>query len=153
MSPSCLLSYLGFREALPRLIHHTFFFDEDLDTHLQHLLRTDVGRYHPTPDLLRERDLENGLRGAPGGGPCERHGRSSVRARAGATTAERVRHGSAAGAAPRPRARPHAGARDAALRCGDVERLRIFLRSKRWVLWSCLRTSRSFSVVLCGFTL
>ena len=29
----------------------------------------------------------------------------------------------------------------------------IILRSKRWVLWSCLRTSRSFSMVLCCFTL
>ena len=31
LSPGCLLYYLGFNRRVPGLLHHTFFFDEDLD--------------------------------------------------------------------------------------------------------------------------
>jgi phytoene desaturase len=33
-APSCLIYYLGFREALPNLKHHTLFFENDLDAHV-----------------------------------------------------------------------------------------------------------------------
>jgi len=35
MSPSCLLFYLGFDRSINGLLHHTFFFDIDLDKHLR----------------------------------------------------------------------------------------------------------------------
>lgn len=37
MSPSTLLYYLGFDHQMPRLLHHTFFFETDLDEHLAHV--------------------------------------------------------------------------------------------------------------------
>ena len=37
MSPSTLLYYLGFNRSLPGLLHHTFFFETDLDSHLKHV--------------------------------------------------------------------------------------------------------------------
>ncbi|UYQ95728.1 phytoene desaturase family protein [Chitinophaga horti] len=33
-APSCLIYYLGFRQRLPRLKHHTLFFEEELDAHI-----------------------------------------------------------------------------------------------------------------------
>ncbi len=33
-APSCLIYYLGFRERIPNLRHHTLFFENDLDTHI-----------------------------------------------------------------------------------------------------------------------
>lgn len=33
-APSCLIYYLGFSERIPRLRHHTLFFEHDLDTHI-----------------------------------------------------------------------------------------------------------------------
>ena len=35
MSPSVVTYYLGFQSKIPGLIHHTFFFDVDLDNHLR----------------------------------------------------------------------------------------------------------------------
>ncbi len=34
-SPSVLLFYLGFNQTIPNLLHHNFFFETDLDTHLE----------------------------------------------------------------------------------------------------------------------
>lgn len=33
-APSCLIYYLGFRQKIPGLKHHTLFFEPDLDTHI-----------------------------------------------------------------------------------------------------------------------
>ena len=33
-APSCLIYYLGFRERIPNLKHHTLFFEHDFDTHI-----------------------------------------------------------------------------------------------------------------------
>lgn len=33
-APSCLIYYLGFRECIPGLQHHTLFFENDLDQHI-----------------------------------------------------------------------------------------------------------------------
>lgn len=33
-APSCLIYYLGFKEKLPNLKHHTLFFENDLDEHI-----------------------------------------------------------------------------------------------------------------------
>lgn len=33
-APSCLIYYLGFRERIPNLRHHTLFFENDLDGHI-----------------------------------------------------------------------------------------------------------------------
>ncbi len=33
-APSCLIYYLGFKEKLPKLNHHTLFFENDLDGHI-----------------------------------------------------------------------------------------------------------------------
>lgn len=33
-APSCLIYYLGFREVIPSLKHHTLFFENDLDQHV-----------------------------------------------------------------------------------------------------------------------
>lgn len=33
-APSCLIYYLGFRERIPNLRHHTLFFENDLDNHI-----------------------------------------------------------------------------------------------------------------------
>jgi phytoene desaturase len=33
-APSCLIYYLGFKEEIPNLKHHTLFFENDLDTHI-----------------------------------------------------------------------------------------------------------------------
>lgn len=34
-APSCLIYYLGFKETISNLTHHTLFFENDLDTHIQ----------------------------------------------------------------------------------------------------------------------
>ena len=34
-APSCLIYYLGFDKIIPNLKHHTLFFENDLDTHVQ----------------------------------------------------------------------------------------------------------------------
>ncbi|WP_449436853.1 phytoene desaturase family protein [Pedobacter steynii] len=34
-APSCLIYYLGFKEKLPKLKHHTLFFENDLDEHIK----------------------------------------------------------------------------------------------------------------------
>ena len=33
-APSCLIYYLGFKEKIPNIKHHTLFFENDLDTHV-----------------------------------------------------------------------------------------------------------------------
>lgn len=33
-APSCLIYYLGFKERIPNLRHHTLFFDRDIDAHV-----------------------------------------------------------------------------------------------------------------------
>lgn len=33
-APSCLIYYLGFKEKIPGLLHHTLFFEHDLDDHI-----------------------------------------------------------------------------------------------------------------------
>lgn len=33
-APSCLIYYLGFKERIPNLTHHTLFFEHDLDVHI-----------------------------------------------------------------------------------------------------------------------
>ncbi len=38
-APSCLIFYLGFREKLPRLRHHTLFFENDLDDHIHSIYK------------------------------------------------------------------------------------------------------------------
>ena len=46
-SPSVLLFYLGFNREIPRLIHHNFFFDTDLDSHLDRVFaKKDVDAAH-----------------------------------------------------------------------------------------------------------
>ena len=48
MSPSCLLFYLGFgTDRVQGLLHHTFFFDQDLDSHLRDVFVDHV----PTKDF------------------------------------------------------------------------------------------------------
>ena len=51
MSPSTMLYYLGFNRSLPALLHHTFYFDEDLDTHLANVFSAEPpnGTYAPKP--------------------------------------------------------------------------------------------------------
>jgi phytoene desaturase len=34
-APSCLIYYLGFKEKIPNLKHHTLFFDSDFDKHIE----------------------------------------------------------------------------------------------------------------------
>lgn len=36
-APSCLIFYLGFNERLPNLKHHTLFFENDLDVHVEEI--------------------------------------------------------------------------------------------------------------------
>jgi len=36
-APSCLIYYLGFKEKIPNLKHHTLFFENDLDLHTQEI--------------------------------------------------------------------------------------------------------------------
>ena len=40
-APSCLIYYLGFRETIPNLKHHTLFFEHDFDTHI-HAIYEDI---------------------------------------------------------------------------------------------------------------
>eukprot|EP00300_Choanocystis_sp_HF-7_P039662 c5976_g1_i1.p1 GENE.c5976_g1_i1~~c5976_g1_i1.p1 ORF type:complete len:1376 (-),score=181.31 c5976_g1_i1:17-4144(-) len=47
LSPSCLLFYLSFNATIPGLLHHSFFFDSDLDAHL-HATFT-ANEHSPTP--------------------------------------------------------------------------------------------------------
>lgn len=51
MSPSTILYYLGFDRKLPALLHHTFYFDEDLDTHLANVFAAEPpnGTFAPKP--------------------------------------------------------------------------------------------------------
>lgn len=50
MSPSCLLYYIGFNTSLPGVLHHTFFFEEDIDDHLRSVFDSEpVDGYYPTP--------------------------------------------------------------------------------------------------------
>ena len=44
LSPSTILFYLGFDQRLPGLLHHTFFFDEELDAHLDHVFAREPPR-------------------------------------------------------------------------------------------------------------
>lgn len=34
-APSCLIYYLGFKRRIPNLLHHTLFFENDLDAHIE----------------------------------------------------------------------------------------------------------------------
>ncbi|WP_232046479.1 hypothetical protein [Sphingobacterium daejeonense] len=34
-APSCLIYYLGIKERIPTLKHHTLFFEHDLDEHIE----------------------------------------------------------------------------------------------------------------------
>jgi phytoene desaturase len=36
-APSCLIYYLGFKEKIPNLIHHTLFFENNLDLHTEEI--------------------------------------------------------------------------------------------------------------------
>lgn len=36
-APSCLIYYLGFKEKIPNLKHHTLFFENDLDAHISEI--------------------------------------------------------------------------------------------------------------------
>lgn len=38
-APSCLIYYLGFKEKIPNLKHHTLFFENDLDLHTQEIYK------------------------------------------------------------------------------------------------------------------
>lgn len=38
-APSCLIFYLGFREKIPNLKHHTLFFENDLDLHTHEIYK------------------------------------------------------------------------------------------------------------------
>lgn len=38
-APSCLIFYLGLRKTFPQLLHHTLFFDEDLDEHAKDIYK------------------------------------------------------------------------------------------------------------------
>lgn len=51
LSPSTLLFYLGFDRSVPGLLHHVFYFDEDLDAHLAKVFAStpQEGRYAPQP--------------------------------------------------------------------------------------------------------
>lgn len=48
LSPSCVLFYLGFNRRLPNLLHHTFYFDTDLEKHLEELFTTHEVSESPT---------------------------------------------------------------------------------------------------------
>ncbi len=39
MAPSCLIYYLGVKQKVPKLHHHTLFFDADLDDHAQEIYK------------------------------------------------------------------------------------------------------------------
>ncbi|MES2382002.1 MAG: phytoene desaturase family protein [Bacteroidota bacterium] len=39
-APSCLIYYLGFKEKIPNLKHHTLFFENDLDEHIDAIYNT-----------------------------------------------------------------------------------------------------------------
>ena len=39
-APSCLIFYLGFDEKIPNLLHHTLFFEKDLDAHAVEIYQT-----------------------------------------------------------------------------------------------------------------
>ncbi len=39
-APSCLIYYLGFTEKIPNLKHHTLFFENDLDAHVESIYET-----------------------------------------------------------------------------------------------------------------
>lgn len=38
-APSCLIYYLGFKQRIPRLKHHTLFFEHDLDGHIENIYK------------------------------------------------------------------------------------------------------------------
>jgi len=48
LSPSCMLYYLAFNRSIPQLLHHTFFFDSDLDRHLEEMFVSHVVSENPT---------------------------------------------------------------------------------------------------------
>ena len=39
LAPSCLIYFLGFSERIPELVHHTLFFDEDLELHSEEIYK------------------------------------------------------------------------------------------------------------------
>jgi phytoene desaturase len=39
-APSCLIYYLGISEKIPNLLHHTLFFDSDMDEHIRSIYTT-----------------------------------------------------------------------------------------------------------------
>ncbi len=39
-APSCLIYYLGFKKRIPNLLHHTLFFENDLDDHISSIYAT-----------------------------------------------------------------------------------------------------------------
>lgn len=46
-APSCLLFYIGLKEKLPGLQHHTLFFESDLDQHLSEIYQEKKWPTHP----------------------------------------------------------------------------------------------------------
>ena len=46
-APSCLIYYLGFKEILPKLKHHTLFFENDLDEHVRSIYEEKKWPEHP----------------------------------------------------------------------------------------------------------
>ena len=40
MTPTCLLFYIGFNRTLGQLLHHTFYFDNDIQKHLSEMFVT-----------------------------------------------------------------------------------------------------------------
>ncbi len=46
-APSCLIYYLGFKERIPRLGHHTLFFENDLDDHIDAIYKEKKWPEHP----------------------------------------------------------------------------------------------------------
>ncbi len=46
-APSCLIYYLGFKERIPGLRHHTLFFENDLDDHIDAIYKERKWPEHP----------------------------------------------------------------------------------------------------------
>ncbi|MCH5718599.1 phytoene desaturase family protein [Niabella hibiscisoli] len=46
-APSCLIYYLGFKERIPNLGHHTLFFENDLDDHIDAIYKDKKWPEHP----------------------------------------------------------------------------------------------------------
>ena len=68
MSPSCMIFYLGLNKKISHFLHHTLFFDEDRDTHMEQIFDRPQWPTAPLLYVSCPSKTDNSL--IPDGGEC-----------------------------------------------------------------------------------